>query len=66
MLQNAMTVHSSRANGADIYPAFVREELPHVNFPFQLPTNRLQENYLNFNVFLRFKNRKLTSRTVTQ
>jgi hypothetical protein len=43
MSRNAMTAHSFRANEADTYPVFVREELPRVNFPFQLPTNRLKE-----------------------
>jgi hypothetical protein len=42
MSQNAVTAHNSRANEADIYLAFVREELQRANFPFQLPTNRLK------------------------
>lgn len=49
MSQISMKERNSREDEADIFLAFEHEELPRVNFPYQLLTNHLLSKRLKFN-----------------
>lgn len=46
MLQSAVRERNSHASAVDICLVLLREALQHVNSPFQLPANHLQEYFM--------------------